>query len=95
MVPQAVDGLTEQDGYSGSELAQDVAIGVADSLITTATIGAAKGIGGAITSKVGNKTFGKFLASEATAAILGDGIAISNYLADAAVTNLDDLALGE
>ncbi|MBR2068883.1 MAG: hypothetical protein IJ877_03890 [Candidatus Gastranaerophilales bacterium] len=92
MVPQAIDGLTEKDGYSSMEIAQDVATGVLTSAVTTVSMGTAKGLTGAISSKIGD-SLGKFAAGEATALMMGDGIAVGNYLAQAGVTRLDDLSL--
>ena len=95
MVPQAVDGLTEKDGYSAMELAEDLAVGTVNSLIQTVTMGTAKGISGAIANKVTNQTAASLLSAEVTSLELGVGMATGDYLAEAGATRLDDLSLTE
>ena len=95
MLPQAIDGLTEKDGYSAMELAEDLAVGTINSLVQTVTMGTAKGVSNAITNKVSNQTIAKILSAETTSLELGVGMATGDYLAEAGVTRLDDLDLTE
>ena len=93
MTPQVVDGLTEKDGYSGVEFAQDLATGVINSTVQTVTLGSAKGVSAAISNKISNQAVASFASAEAAAVGLGDGMTVGSYLADAATTRLDDLGL--
>lgn len=95
MAPQAIDGLTEKDGYDGIEIAQDLASGLVNSTVQTVAMGTAGSVANAITAKTGSQALGKFMSAEAIALELGDGIAVGDYLAQAAVTRLDDLAVDE
>ena len=62
MVPQAVDGLTEKDGYSPKEIAQDIANGVINSGFTAIGMGAGKAVG-KIAGKSVTSGAGKFFAN--------------------------------
>lgn len=95
MIPQAVDGLTEKDGYSGKEIAEDLANGIMSSAFTATGIGAGKAIGSTLTSQATTqlgRTAAGLAASEATSVIMGDGIAVSNYLTEVAVNDEVDFS---
>lgn len=90
MIPQAADGMTEKDGYSAKEIAEDLANGVMSSAFTATGIGAGKAIGSSLASKAATqlgKTAAGLAASEATSVIIGDGIAVGNYLTEAAIND--------
>ena len=95
MIPQVIDGTTEKDGYSKTEVAQDVLIGGFNSLINTATLGSASAIGNAISSKVANQAVARFLTAEVVANSLGDTIAVGDYALEAVATRLDDWTISE
>ena len=90
MIPQVADGMTEKDGYSGKEIAEDLANGVMSSAFTATGIGAGKAVGSALASNATTqlgKTAAGLAASEATSVIIGDGIAVGNYLTEVAVND--------
>ncbi len=93
MLPQAIDGLTEKDGYSGIEFAQDLATGIMSSAVQTATLGTAKGLTNAISSKVVNQAASNILTTEAISLELGVGTTSGNYLIEGIATRLDDITL--
>ncbi len=130
MVPQVIDGVTEEDGYSLKEMAQDTATGVINSTVTAVSLG----IGGAAkesaqvaatnTSKVasvvrkgtsfvssktselasalgattetaaqiGTKAAG-LAAAETASVVMSDGIAVGDYLVEAAANDDVDFSL--
>ena len=90
MIPQVADGMTEKDGYSGKEIAEDLANGVMSSAFMATGIGAGKALGSTLASKATTqlgRTAAGLAASETTSVIMGDGIAISNYLTEVAVND--------
>lgn len=87
MLPQAIDGFSEKDGYSAKEAAQDIASGVINSALTATGIGVGKSLGAGLAAKAttqAGKTAAALAAGEATSVIMGDGMAAGEYLSEVA-----------